>query len=85
MSIRILIADDHGVVRQGLQMFLALDRWAFSRPSPPTEVRHFDQRFNGTSITEPGKALDHDAAQSGLTVSEPLDQPQGREGAPGRR
>lgn len=25
MSIRILIADDHGVVRQGLQMFLALD------------------------------------------------------------
>jgi DNA-binding NarL/FixJ family response regulator len=25
MTIRILIADDHGVVRQGLRMFLALD------------------------------------------------------------
>ena len=25
MSIRVLIADDHGVVRQGLQMYLALD------------------------------------------------------------
>ena len=25
MSIRVLIADDHGVVRQGLRMFLALD------------------------------------------------------------
>ena len=26
MTIRILIADDHGVVRQGLRMFLSLDR-----------------------------------------------------------
>ena len=25
MSIRIVIADDHGVVRQGLRMFLSLD------------------------------------------------------------
>ena len=25
MTIRIVIADDHGVVRQGLRMFLALD------------------------------------------------------------
>jgi DNA-binding NarL/FixJ family response regulator len=25
MTIRVLIADDHSVVRQGLQMFLALD------------------------------------------------------------
>ena len=31
MTVRILITDDHGVVRQGLRMFLSLDphlRWS---------------------------------------------------------
>jgi DNA-binding NarL/FixJ family response regulator len=44
MTIRILIADDHDVVRQGLQMFLSMIPSWKSSPRPATGPRHWSSR-----------------------------------------
>jgi hypothetical protein len=51
MTIRVLIADDHSVVRQGLQMFLALDE----------ELEVVGEAANGVEaleLTQPGCCFD---------------------------
>jgi len=44
MAIRILIADDHSVVRQGLRMFLGLD--------PELEVLNYPNKIKSNDFVE---------------------------------
>jgi DNA-binding NarL/FixJ family response regulator len=58
MSIRILIVDDHGVVRQGLRMFLSLD--------PEMEV--VGEATNGEEAVEKARELDPDVVLMDLLM-----------------
>jgi two-component system, NarL family, response regulator LiaR len=58
MAIRILIADDHGVVRQGLRMFLALD----------SELEVVGEATNGAEAVERARALRPDVVLMDLLM-----------------
>ena len=58
MTIRILITDDHGVVRQGLRMFLSLD--------PEMEV--VGEATNGEEAVEKARELDPDVVLMDLLM-----------------
>jgi DNA-binding NarL/FixJ family response regulator len=44
MAIRIVIADDHSVVRRGLRMFLAMDPELVVVVKPPMEKKRYTWR-----------------------------------------